>query len=70
MPRPVDKDLVLALRDFALKANAVHRQLPTIGINDVVNAICFTNGRPVEAAAILNRLHKRRSLSVPWQSPV
>jgi hypothetical protein len=69
MPRPVDKVLLLALRDIALKANAVHQQLPTIGIDDLVAAITYAEGKPRHAARILAALHKRRSHSVLWRSP-
>jgi hypothetical protein len=61
MPRPVDKDLVLALQHIKTEAVRIHQRRPTIRVDDVINALCFAEGRTLHAAEILETLHRQRS---------
>jgi hypothetical protein len=58
---PVNRDIVFALKDIAARANFIHAQMSTIGIEDMVNALCFSDGKALRAAEILQRLDHRRS---------
>jgi hypothetical protein len=61
MPRPVDRDLVLALQHIKVEAGRIHQRRPTLRVDDVINALTFSEGRTLRAAEILENLHRRRS---------
>jgi hypothetical protein len=62
MPRPVDKELVTALQHIKVEAVRIHQRRPTIGVDDVINALTFSEGRTLRAAEIIETLHRRRSV--------
>jgi hypothetical protein len=61
VPRPVDRYVVLALRQVALNTAFIRKELPTLGTDDVLFALDWTHGRPVQAAQILNTLNQHRA---------
>jgi hypothetical protein len=65
VPRPVDRDLARALYHIKKEALSIHQQLPTIRIDDMVNALDFAGGKTIRAAEILSVLHHRRSARQP-----
>jgi hypothetical protein len=56
LPARADKDVILALRQVALNATYIRKELPLLGTDDVLFALDWTYGRPVQAATILNTL--------------
>ena len=56
-----DKEVILALREFGSQAAFITKQLPSLCIDDLVNALTFCEGRPGKAAEILRQLDQRRS---------
>jgi hypothetical protein len=61
VPRPVDRELVLALQHIKVEAARIHQQRPTIRVDEMINALCWCEGKSVRAAEILETLHRRRS---------
>ena len=53
MPRPVDKGLVLALQHIKTEALRIHQQRPTIRVDDMINALTFSQGQIRRAAEII-----------------
>jgi hypothetical protein len=61
VPRPVDRDVVLALREITTRVNFIRTTMPTLGTDDVIFALDWTHGRPIQAATILNTLNRHRA---------
>jgi hypothetical protein len=59
-----DKDVIIALAEFGRQAAFLKKQMPTLCMDDMVNALMFAEGRPVRAAQILRKLNRRRSRPV------
>jgi hypothetical protein len=60
-PARPDRDVITALAEFGRQATFLKQQMPTLCLDDMVNALCFAEGKPVHAAQILRRLDRQRS---------
>jgi hypothetical protein len=63
-PARPDKDVITALAEFGRQATFLKKQMPTLCLDDMVNALCFAQGKPVHAAQILRKLNRQRSRPV------
>jgi hypothetical protein len=69
VPARADKEVILALREFGSQAAFIKSQMPSLCIDDLVNALTFCEGRPGKAAEILRALNQRRTHGDHVQKP-
>jgi len=61
VPRPIDKDLLLGIREIARQTALIRRQYPMLSTGDIYSAIDWTGGKPIPTAAMLTRMNRQRT---------
>jgi hypothetical protein len=59
--RSPNPDVLRAISTLAASANFIHTKFPLIGLEDLVNSLIWTEGRPRQTAAILDALNRHRT---------
>jgi hypothetical protein len=65
----IHKDIVLGIREIARQTALIRQQFPSLSTCDVFDAIGWTDGKPVQTANMLNRMHRQRSRAPDYPLP-
>jgi hypothetical protein len=69
MPKPVDKDLVMALKEICRQTALIRENLPRVGVDDILLISAYRDGKVLQIAQSLMRLNQRRTppVDLEWR---